>query len=91
LGAIAVTAIYLEFPNMKPRAAARRLDWWGCVTLIGCVVPLLLALTWATQYGWTSVRVESLLALASMMLCWIAALYPARQAARQMPVEVFRS
>src|SRR6266536_3533263 len=29
VGAIAVTAIYLEFPNMKPRAAARRLDWGG--------------------------------------------------------------
>jgi len=31
-------------------------------------VPLLLALTWATQYGWTSVRVESLLALSAIML-----------------------
>ena len=46
---------------MKPRAAARRLDWAGFATLIGCVVPLLLALTWATQYGWSSTRVESLL------------------------------
>jgi lipoprotein-releasing system permease protein len=33
----------------------------------------------------------AIVALASMMLCWVAALYPARQAARQMPVEVFRS
>ena len=32
------------------------------------VVPLLLALTWATQYGWTSTRVDSLLALSAVML-----------------------
>jgi lipoprotein-releasing system permease protein len=32
-----------------------------------------------------------MVALSSMLLSWVAALYPARQAARQMPVEVFRS
>jgi lipoprotein-releasing system permease protein len=48
-------------------------------------------------YGISTLPVEAhplsfvLVALASMILCWIAALYPARQAARQMPVEVFRS
>jgi EmrB/QacA subfamily drug resistance transporter len=90
IGAIAVTAIYLEFPNMKPRAAARRLDWWGFVTLIGCVVPLLLALTWATQYGWTSARVESLLALATMMLG--AFLYVESKSAEPMiPLDLFRN
>src|SRR5262245_11481228 len=68
VGAIAVTAIYLEFPHLKPRAAARRIDWAGFGALIACVVPLLLALTWATEYGWGSTRVESLLALATAML-----------------------
>jgi len=48
-------------------------------------------------YGISTLPVEArplsfaLVALASMTLCWIAALYPAGQAARQMPVEVFRS
>jgi EmrB/QacA subfamily drug resistance transporter len=68
VGAIAVAAIYFEFPHMKPRGATRKLDWAGFATLIGTVVPLLLALTWATQYGWTSTRVESLLALSAVML-----------------------
>jgi len=68
VGAIAVAAIYFEFPHMKPRGATRRLDWAGFSTLIGTVVPLLLALTWATQYGWTSTRVASLLALSAVML-----------------------
>jgi len=30
-------------------------------------------------------------AIASLALCWIATVYPAHQAAREMPVEVFRS
>jgi len=68
VGAVAVAAIYFEFPHMKPRGATRRLDWAGFATLIGTVVPLLLALTWATQYGWTSTRVDSLLALSAVML-----------------------
>jgi lipoprotein-releasing system permease protein len=48
-------------------------------------------------YGISTLPVDAhplsfaMVAFASMMLCWIAALYPARQAARQMPVEVFRS
>src|SRR5438270_2948461 len=68
VGAVAVAAIYFEFPHMKPRGTTRRLDWAGFATLIGTVVPLLLALTWATQYGWTSMRVESLLVLSAVML-----------------------
>jgi MFS family permease len=68
VGAVAVAAIYFEFPYLKPRGSTKRLDWAGFATLIGTVVPLLLALTWATQYGWTSTRVESLLALSAIML-----------------------
>ena len=68
VGAIAVAAIYFEFPHLKPRGTTRKLDWSGFATLIGTVVPLLLALTWATQYGWRSTRVESLLALSAAML-----------------------
>ena len=32
-----------------------------------------------------------LVALASLFLCLLATVYPARQASREMPVEVFRS
>ena len=89
VGAIAVAAIYFEFPHMKPRGATRRLDWAGFTTLIGTVVPLLLALTWATQYGWTSVRVESLLALAAVML--VLFLYAESRAPEPViPLDLFR-
>ena len=90
IGAIAVAAIYIEFPHMKPRAAARRLDWPGFGTLIACVSPILLALTWATEYGWGSARVLSLLAAGAIMLG--AFLYVESRAAEPMiPLGLFKN
>lgn len=68
VGIFAIAAIYFEFPYFHPKGVRRIIDWSGVVSLIGCLVPLLLALTWATNYGWTSARVESLLALSIVML-----------------------
>src|SRR5258706_6039888 len=86
---VAVEAIQFEFPHMKPRGSTKRLDWATFPTLIGTVVPLLLALTWATQYGWTSTRVESLLALSLLMLG--AFLYNESRAAEPViPLLLFR-
>src|SRR5207247_3042906 len=45
----------------------RHIDWAGVFTLIACVVPLLLALTWVTDNGWSAARVELLLAIAAVM------------------------
>ncbi len=89
VGAIAVTAIYLEFPHMKPHAAARRLDWAGFATLSLSVVPLLLGLTWATEYGWSSVRVVSLLVFATIMLVAFLSV-ESRSAEPMIPLDLFR-
>ncbi len=89
VGIVAIAAIYLEFPHLKPRAATRRLDWAGFATLIGTVIPLLLALTWATEYGWTSTRVASLIVLSIVMLATF--LYVESHAAEPvLPLELFR-
>ena len=40
----------------------------GLFSLMLCIAPLLLALTWVTNYGWSSTRVESLLAFSVVML-----------------------
>jgi EmrB/QacA subfamily drug resistance transporter len=91
VGAIAVAAIWFEFPNMKPRREKRRrLDWAGFATLTGCVVPLLLALTWATSYGWGSTRVELLLVGSAVML--VAFLYSESVADEPIiPLSLFRN
>src|SRR4030095_13297328 len=89
VGAIAVWAIAAEFPHMKPRAAARRLDWGGFATLSLCFVSLLLSLALTSQYVWLSTRVESLLALATVMLgafLWVES----RSPEPMIPLDLFR-
>ena len=68
VGIVAIVAIWLEFPYWRPEGVKRSIDWAGVTTLILCIVPLLLALTWVREYGWASARVEFLLAMAAVML-----------------------
>ncbi len=89
VGIIAIAAIYLEFPSFNPHGVRRIIDWAGVVTLIACLVPLLLALTWVTDYGWTSPRVEWLLATAAVMLA--SFLYVETRAPEPLiPLSLFR-
>jgi EmrB/QacA subfamily drug resistance transporter len=90
VGLIALAAIYLYFPYWRPHDIVRRIDWAGVFSLIGCMVPLLLALTWVTDYGWGSARVDSLLAFAAIMLG--AFLYAETRAIEPMiPLSLFRN
>ncbi|MGE3177049.1 MAG: MDR family MFS transporter, partial [Vicinamibacterales bacterium] len=89
VGVVAVTAIWLELPDFRPARSGRRLDWAGFATLIGCVVPLLLALTWATGDGWGSTRVTSLLGLSAAMA--LAFIYAETRAPEPLlPLTLFR-
>ena len=69
VGALAIASILVEFPYFRPHGVKRSIDWWGVGTLMACLVPLLLALTWVTDYGWMSQRVLGLLGIAAFMLC----------------------
>lgn len=90
VGILAVLAIYFEFPDLHKKGVDRKIDWAGVATLILCIVPLLLALTWVTNYGWSSPRVESLLALAAVMLC--AFLYAETKAKEPLiPLALFKN
>lgn len=90
VGILAVLAIYLEFPNLHKKGVDRKIDWAGVGSLIFCIVPLLLAPTWVTNYGWSSARVESLLAVAVVMLA--AFLYSETKASEPLiPLALFRN
>jgi EmrB/QacA subfamily drug resistance transporter len=67
VGALAVAAIFFEFPYFRPHGVKRVIDWAGVGSLIACLVPLLLALTWVTDYGWAAPRTVGLLALSAIM------------------------
>ena len=87
VGIIAIIAIYVAFPDFHPQRL-RHLDWAGTFTLIACMVPLLLSLTWVTKYGWSSPRVEGLLAFAAAML--VAFIYiESRAADPLLPLSLF--
>lgn len=89
VGLFAITALYLYFPYWHPKNVKRHIDWAGVATLIFCVVPLLLALTWVTDYGWFSARVELFLGLSAVMLA--AFLYAETKAIEPMiPLSLFR-
>jgi EmrB/QacA subfamily drug resistance transporter len=88
VGVIAIAAIYFEFPDIRPQAARRVLDWAGVFTLLACIGPLLMAFTWVTEYGWGSGRVETLLGVAAVML--IAFLYSESKAVEPLiPLTLF--
>ncbi len=90
VGILAIAAIWLQFPYWRPEGVKRRIDWAGVMSLILSIVPLLLALTWVTEYGWTSARVEFLLAMAAVML--VAFLLVERRAEEPLiPLVLFHS
>ncbi len=68
VGILATVALFVAFPYFKPEGIKRVIDYAGTVTLLGGLVPLLLALTWVTDYGWASLRVVALLVVAVVML-----------------------
>jgi EmrB/QacA subfamily drug resistance transporter len=82
VGAIVLAALYFEFPNMKTRRSAKAIDWSGFALLAGTVVPLLLALTWVPEHGWSSLRVAPLLVMSVVML----AAFIANEARVQEPI-----
>jgi EmrB/QacA subfamily drug resistance transporter len=70
VGAVALTVLWIAFPYFKPEGVRRVVDYAGVAALIACLVPLLLALTWAgeAQYSWTAPRVIGGLLFAATML-----------------------
>lgn len=90
VGIIAIAAIWMQFPYWRPEGVKRSIDWGGVATLILGIVPLLLALTWARNYGWASPRVELLMAFAVVMLVWFV--FIERKAEEPLiPLVLFRS
>jgi EmrB/QacA subfamily drug resistance transporter len=89
VGAIAAASILVEFPYFRPHGIRRQIDWFGVFTLAGCLIPLLLALTWVTDYGWGSERVVSLLMVAAVMAA--AFLFAETRATEPvMPLSLFK-
>ena len=58
------------FPRVEPDTMDRSIDFWGIVTLIAAVVPLMLALSLAgVEYDWSSPIIIGLLAASAISIC----------------------
>lgn len=68
VGLIAIAVLFFAFPYFRPEGVTRAIDYFGVATLTAGLVPLLLGLTWVTDYGWTAPRVLILFAVAVVML-----------------------
>ena len=68
VGLVALGVTYFLFPDIHVNKGKKVLDWLVIFTLTLSIVPLLLALTWVTEFGWASGRVEGLLAWSIAML-----------------------
>ena len=97
LGAIALAAVFAAFPAYASVQRRHVIDWLGSVTLIGAVVPLLIALSiGSTQpdahnsFGWDSPQVLGLFA-AAIVLGIAFVLVERRAAEPTMPLDVIRN
>ncbi len=58
-----------EFTSPRGGVGPRRsIDWTGTATLCGWLVPLLLALTWVGESGWSAPRIRALLIVSAGLL-----------------------
>ena len=67
-GLLTLAVILGGMADVRDPHVSNRIDYRGLISLIACVVPLLLALTWAgTVYPWVSIQVIGLLVFSGVM------------------------
>jgi len=91
IGVIAFLVLLLSFPNIRPHAPARSIDFGGAATLVLGVVPLLLALSWGgNDYAWNSPVIIGLFVVAGLMLV-VFGLIETRTIEPIIPLTLFRN
>jgi len=91
IGLIALTVLWFSFPNIRPVVRERRIDFLGAATLVGGVVPLLLALSWGgNDYPWASPVILGLFVVAAIMIVGFGVV-ESRAAEPIIPLSLFRN
>jgi EmrB/QacA subfamily drug resistance transporter len=68
LGVMAIVLVYFSLPDFRPHCQRRLIDWAGIASLCGWIVPLLLALTWLGQRGWSAPHIRALLITSAVLV-----------------------
>jgi EmrB/QacA subfamily drug resistance transporter len=91
IGMIALTVLLLSFPNIKPDARTRHIDFLGAGLLLLGVVPLLLALSWGgNSYPWNSPVIIGLFIFSAVMLV-VFVLAESRAIEPIIPLNLFKN
>lgn len=92
ISVIAIVFIVTQMPALKPKLEkAVRIDWWGSLTLLLGIVPILLALSMGgTEYAWGSWRVLGLFGLGAAGVA-LFVLVESRAAEPILPFDLFRN
>jgi EmrB/QacA subfamily drug resistance transporter len=91
VGLVALTVLWLSFPNIRPTTRSRNIDFLGAFALVLGVVPVLLALSWGgNDYAWTSPVVIGLFVVGAIML-FVFGLIESRAIEPIMPLNLFNN
>jgi EmrB/QacA subfamily drug resistance transporter len=90
IGIVALAVIVRLLPNMRKEGAKPTIDYLGVVTLIGGLVPILVALTIAEDGNWGNPWIWGLIAL-GVVLIGVFVLVESRTAEPIIPLHLFRS
>lgn len=90
VGLLALTALVVAFPHVEAPPRSGRVDYAGIFTLVGWIVPLLLALTFVTELGWTHPLILGMLIGAAAMLALFLVVEAKAQNAI-LPLTLFRN
>ncbi len=83
-----IIAMSLFFPRIEPQPMDRTIDVLGIITLVAAVVPLMLALSFAGESGWTSPDVIMLFAVAAVAVV-LFVLVEMRNSNPIMPLHIY--
>ncbi|MDQ4099266.1 MAG: MFS transporter [Chloroflexota bacterium] len=90
VGIVGTVVLLRGLPHIRPQET-KPIDWFGATTIVGSVVPLLLAFSWAgTEYAWSSPQITGLLIVAAVLTALF--LFAERRASDPIiPLMLFRS
>lgn len=86
--ALAVVWKFLHIPHIR---RDHRIDWWGALALIVGIVPLLIVAEQAHSWGWVSVRILGLIALALVGILVFILIEVRMKDEALIPMRLFRS
>lgn len=88
LGILAITVVWRTL-HVHHERRDTRVDWWGALALVVCLVPLLTVLEQGRDWGWGSGRSVGCFALAAVGLVLFTAIEARMKLAALIPLKLF--